>query len=38
MALEIGELAPNFTLFNTEKKEISLSGYKGKMLLSYFSL
>ncbi len=36
MALQIGELAPNFTLFNTEKKEISLSDYKGKNVVVLF--
>ncbi|MBB6005151.1 redoxin domain-containing protein [Arcicella rosea] len=36
MALQIGELAPNFTLFNTEKKEISLSDYKGKNVVILF--
>lgn len=36
MALQIGELAPNFTLFNTDKKEISLSDYKGKNVVILF--
>ncbi len=36
MALQIGELAPNFTLFNTEKKEISLSDYKDKNVVILF--
>lgn len=36
MALQIGELAPSFTLFNTEKKEISLSDYKGKNVVILF--
>ncbi len=30
MALQIGDQAPDFTLFNTEKKEVSLSDYNGK--------
>jgi len=36
MALQIGDLAPSFTLFNTEKKEISLSDYKGKNVVILF--
>ncbi|MEA5427153.1 peroxiredoxin [Arcicella lustrica] len=36
MALQIGDLAPSFTLFNTEKKEISLSVYKGKNVVILF--
>lgn len=36
MALQIGELAPNFTLFNTEKKEISLSDYNDKNVVILF--
>jgi len=36
MTLQIGELAPSFTLFNTEKKEISLSDYKGKNVVILF--
>jgi len=34
--LNVGDKAPNFTLFNTEKKEISLSDYEGKKLLVLF--
>ncbi len=36
MALQIGDIAPNFTLFNTVKKEISLSDYKGKNVVILF--
>ena len=36
MALKIGDIAPNFTLFNTVKKEISLSDYKGKNVVILF--
>lgn len=36
MHLTVGDKAPNFTLRNTEKKEISLSDYKGKNVLVLF--
>ncbi|MCC6182934.1 MAG: redoxin domain-containing protein [Bacteroidia bacterium] len=36
MLLEIGKPAPDFKLFNTDKKEISLSDYKGKNLVVLF--
>jgi peroxiredoxin len=36
MSIEIGKPAPDFKLFNTEKKEISLSDYKGKNLVILF--
>jgi peroxiredoxin len=36
MPLKIGQAAPNFTLFNTEKKEISLTDYKGKNVVILF--
>jgi peroxiredoxin len=39
MAIQIGQPAPDFRLFDTEKKEISLSDYKGKnVLLLFFPL
>lgn len=39
MALQIGQPAPAFTLFDTDKKEVSLSGYKGQnVLLLFFPL
>ncbi len=36
MALQIGQPAPAFKLFNTEKKEISLEDYKGKNVVVIF--
>ncbi len=36
MALQIGDLAPDFKLFNTEKTEVSLSDYKGKKVVVLF--
>ena len=36
MLLQIGQAAPEFKLFNSEKKEISLSDYKGKNVLILF--
>ncbi len=36
MALQVGDKAPNFTLFNTEKKEISLSDFAGKNVVILF--
>jgi peroxiredoxin len=36
MSTTIGQAAPNFTLFNTEKKEISLTDYKGKNVVILF--
>ncbi len=36
MSLQINDTAPTFKLFNTEKKEISLSDYKGKNVLVLF--
>jgi glutaredoxin-dependent peroxiredoxin len=39
MSLQINQEAPGFKLFNTEKKEISLSDYKGKnVVLLFFPL
>ena len=39
MAVKIGETAPDFTLFSTEKKEVSLSNYEGKnVVLLFFPL
>ncbi len=39
MALQTGQQAPQFTLFDTDKKEISLSDYKGRnVLLLFFPL
>lgn len=36
MTLKVGDRAPSFKLFNTEKKEVSLEDYKGKNLLILF--
>lgn len=36
MPATIGQEAPSFTLFNTEKKEISLTDYKGKNVVILF--
>ncbi|MSQ78615.1 MAG: redoxin domain-containing protein [Flavobacteriaceae bacterium] len=36
MALQPGDKAPSFTLFNSEKEEISLANYAGKNLLILF--
>jgi len=39
MSLHIGQKAPDFKLFNTEKKEIALSDYRGRnVLLLFFPL
>lgn len=36
MSLNVGDIAPDFTLFSTDKKEISLSDYKDKNVLVLF--
>lgn len=36
MSTELGKPAPEFKLFNTEKKEISLSDYRGKNVVILF--
>jgi len=36
MSLNIGDKAPDFKLFNTEKKEVSLSDFAGKKVLVLF--
>lgn len=36
MSLTIGQPAPDFTLFDTEKQEVSLSGFKGKNVVLLF--
>jgi glutaredoxin-dependent peroxiredoxin len=39
MALKVGDQAPNFKLYSSEKKEITLSDYRGKnVLLLFFPL
>lgn len=36
MALQVGDQAPDFKLFSSELKEVSLSDYKGKKLVVHF--
>lgn len=36
MSIQVGQPAPNFSLFNTEKTKISLSDYRGKNLVILF--
>ncbi|MES2646621.1 MAG: redoxin domain-containing protein [Bacteroidota bacterium] len=36
MGIEVGQYAPDFTLFNTEKKTVSLSDFKGENVLILF--
>lgn len=36
MALQIGDKAPEFKLYNSDKKEVSLSDYKGKNVVILF--
>ncbi len=36
MSIQIGQPAPDFTLYNTEKNKISLSDYKGKNVVILF--
>ncbi len=36
MALAVGSSAPDFKLFNTDKKEVSLNDFKGKNLIIQF--
>ncbi|WP_316792125.1 redoxin domain-containing protein [Pedobacter frigoris] len=36
MALQIGDQAPDFKLFSSELKEVSLSDYKGRKLVVHF--
>jgi len=36
MALQVGDKAPDFTLFSSELKEVSLNDYKGKKVVVHF--
>ncbi len=36
MALKVGDKAPEFKLFNTEKKEIALADFKGQTVVLHF--
>ncbi len=39
MALRVGDAAPDFTLFNEQKEQVTLSSYKGrKVVLLFFPL
>ncbi len=39
MPLQIGQAAPDFSLFNTDKKEVKLSDFRGKnVVLLFFPL
>lgn len=38
MSLQVGQTAPNFTLFNTEKQEVTLSQQQGPVVLLFFPL
>ena len=39
MAIEVGQVAPEFSLYNTEKEKITLSQYRGEnVLLLFFPL
>ena len=36
MSVTVGQTAPNFKLFNTEKQEVELSSFKGKNVILHF--
>jgi len=36
MTIEKGNKAPNFTLYNSEKKQVSLEDFKGKNVVIHF--
>ena len=36
MPLTVGQAAPEFTLYNTDKNKVSLAGYRGKNILLLF--
>ncbi len=38
MSLQVGQTAPDFTLFNTEKQEVTLSQQQGPVVLLFFPL
>jgi peroxiredoxin len=37
MALEVGQTAPHFSLFDTEKTKVTLAELKGHLYFFYFS-
>jgi glutaredoxin-dependent peroxiredoxin len=36
MSINVGQMAPDFSLFNTDKKEVKLSDLKGKKVIIHF--
>lgn len=36
MSIQVGQMAPDFSLYNTEKKEIKLSDLRGKKVIIHF--
>lgn len=36
MSLQVGQVAPDFTLFNTEKQEVTLGSFKGQPVVILF--
>lgn len=36
MTIEVGQIAPDFTLLDQDSKPVTLSGFKGKKVLLYF--
>lgn len=36
MSITVGQIAPDFSLYNTEKKEVKLSDLKGKKVIIHF--
>jgi peroxiredoxin len=36
MSITVGQMAPDFSLYNTEKKEVKLSDLKGKKVIIHF--
>lgn len=36
MSINVGQMAPEFSLYNTDKKEVKLSDFKGKKVIIHF--